>query len=160
MMTYCHMEIWIKHEGFHAIKCILIYPLHVGDHIAPTTVLTPYSPGYLCTLFRRRRLFPNIRHPNPQLRAYSERQAVNFCVQGENAWGLHYITQVNLITKVNIMWTTCQEWDWGIGEVIILRPSYVMYWKTFRSNSVISIAWNYKFACLLKWRGNGSHKFD
>ncbi|XP_053407727.1 DNA polymerase nu-like isoform X3 [Mercenaria mercenaria] len=38
--------------------------------------------GYTRTIFKRRRLFPNIRHGNPALRAQAERQCVNFCVQG------------------------------------------------------------------------------
>ncbi|KAK3096165.1 hypothetical protein FSP39_023920 [Pinctada imbricata] len=41
--------------------------------------------GYTKTIFHRQRLLPNIRHPSPPLRAQSERQAVNFCVQGSAA---------------------------------------------------------------------------
>ncbi|XP_013403383.1 DNA polymerase nu [Lingula anatina] len=41
--------------------------------------------GYVCTIFKRRRWFPNIKHPSPMLRAQAERQAVNFCVQGSAA---------------------------------------------------------------------------
>ena len=38
--------------------------------------------GFLYTIFNRRRWFPNINDTNFQLRAQSERQAVNFRVQG------------------------------------------------------------------------------
>lgn len=41
--------------------------------------------GYTCSIFKRRRLFLNIRHGNPALRAQAERQCVNFCVQGSAA---------------------------------------------------------------------------
>ncbi|XP_060581929.1 DNA polymerase nu-like [Ruditapes philippinarum] len=41
--------------------------------------------GYTRTIFKRRRLFPNITHRNGALRAQAERQCVNFCVQGSAA---------------------------------------------------------------------------
>ncbi|XP_064631725.1 DNA polymerase nu-like [Lineus longissimus] len=41
--------------------------------------------GYTQTIFKRRRLIPNIQHKSPVLRAQAERQAVNFCVQGSAA---------------------------------------------------------------------------
>ncbi|XP_069140238.1 DNA polymerase nu-like [Argopecten irradians] len=41
--------------------------------------------GFTTTIFKRRRLIPNIKSPSPVLRAQAERQAVNFCVQGSAA---------------------------------------------------------------------------
>ncbi|XP_064603346.1 DNA polymerase nu-like isoform X2 [Liolophura sinensis] len=43
------------------------------------------SNGYTCTVFKRRRLIPNITSKSPKLKAQAERQAVNFCVQGSAA---------------------------------------------------------------------------
>lgn len=41
--------------------------------------------GYTESIFKRKRMIPNINHPSPPLRAQAERQAVNFCVQGSAA---------------------------------------------------------------------------
>ncbi|XP_063435406.1 DNA polymerase nu-like isoform X2 [Mytilus trossulus] len=41
--------------------------------------------GFTSTIFKRKRMIPNIKHPSPPLRAQAERQAVNFCVQGSAA---------------------------------------------------------------------------
>ncbi|XP_074640190.1 DNA polymerase nu-like [Tubulanus polymorphus] len=41
--------------------------------------------GYVCTIFKRRRLIPNIDNDVYFIRAQAERQAVNFCVQGSAA---------------------------------------------------------------------------
>ncbi|XP_061189535.1 DNA polymerase nu-like [Saccostrea echinata] len=41
--------------------------------------------GYTESIFKRRRIIPNITHPSPPLRAQAERKAVNFCVQGSAA---------------------------------------------------------------------------
>lgn len=47
-----------------------------------TVVAQCRAQGYVVTLSGRRRLFPNIRSSNYKLRAYSERQAINFLIQG------------------------------------------------------------------------------
>ncbi|XP_052099032.1 DNA polymerase nu-like [Mytilus californianus] len=41
--------------------------------------------GFTSTIFKRKRMIPNIKHPSPPFRAQAERQAVNFCVQGSAA---------------------------------------------------------------------------
>jgi hypothetical protein len=38
--------------------------------------------GYLCTIGGRRRLFPSICSSNLVIRAHTERQAINFVIQG------------------------------------------------------------------------------
>jgi hypothetical protein len=38
--------------------------------------------GYLCTIGGRRRLFPNISSSSSEIRTHTERQAVNFVIQG------------------------------------------------------------------------------
>lgn len=45
-------------------------------------VIIYLSLGYTESIFKRKRMIPNINHPSPPLRAQAERQAVNFCVQG------------------------------------------------------------------------------
>lgn len=39
--------------------------------------------GYLCTVSGRRRLFPSISTSDPVIRAQTERQAINFVIQGK-----------------------------------------------------------------------------
>ena len=41
--------------------------------------------GYVTTIFGRRRLLPGINSADPHLRSQSERQAVNFVIQGMNS---------------------------------------------------------------------------
>ena len=39
--------------------------------------------GYLCTLYGRKRYFPELNSTNAAVKAHAERQAVNFPVQGK-----------------------------------------------------------------------------
>jgi len=43
------------------------------------------SQGYLQTIFKRRRYFPNINSSNFKLKSYAQRQAINFVIQGSAA---------------------------------------------------------------------------
>lgn len=62
--------------------------------------------GYTESIFKRKRMIPNINHPFPPLRAQAERQAVNFCVQGmSNVTNilLYFVLERKSIQKGNFM---------------------------------------------------------
>lgn len=74
------------------------------------------SLGYTESIFKRKRIIPNINHPSPPLRAQAERQAVNFCVQGmSNIWPIYYIVlERKSIQKGNFI---CDLFCWSKSAV-------------------------------------------
>lgn len=74
------------------------------------------SLGYTESIFKRKRIIPNINHPFPPLRAQAERQAVNFCVQGmSNIWPQSTTLSLkeNLFKRI----TLCNLFCWSKSPV-------------------------------------------
>ncbi|XP_054283358.1 DNA polymerase nu-like [Macrosteles quadrilineatus] len=81
LSEYLHVE---PTEAYKIIdNFVAIFP---SLRSLPRTVIAKCrTQGFVSALSGRRRLFPNIRSTNGKLRSYSERQAMNFLIQGSAA---------------------------------------------------------------------------
>ena len=68
------------------------------------------SKGYVTTIFGRRRLLPGINSTDPCLRSQSERQAVNFVIQGMNSVSRNYLLPMpTLRTPCDVIRFACMD---------------------------------------------------
>lgn len=104
--------------------------------------------GYLSTEAGRRRWFPHITSPNSQLRCYSERQAVNFLIQGilkfntitqptkKKSCKIYlplFFQQEQLLIFVNVLWFILKS-ILQLQDLINLSLKYVYFFKSMMSS--------------------------